>query len=192
MDRIRDQRVDRTRASWRRGAVTAAADAVRVGAVLAGGVLACGVLVGGVLLAPGAAWAEGPGYGGTADQLTLSATTDAVGAGSDDGTVLAVYGAGFRSGSEVTLRIGDGAETTVTADETGALRAAVDASRTGESVFAVGQTPSGSALTLVGFVPTRSGGAGEDSPLRRWLATGLGMVGGAGLLLRRRGAAGPR
>src|SRR6185369_2681711 len=52
-------------------------------------------------LVPAAAVAEGPGYGGTADAVTVQWQAD-----TGDGEGLAVYAFGFRGGSPVALRVG--------------------------------------------------------------------------------------
>jgi len=81
--------------------------------------LAAAVL--GAVGSEGAARADGPGYGGTADALTVQ-WQQPEGA-SDEG--LAVYALGFRGGSPVSLRVGSAATTTVKADLSGAVRVLV-------------------------------------------------------------------
>lgn len=70
---------------------------------------------------PGAALADGPGYGGTADTLTVQ-WQQPEGASAEG---LAVYALGFRGGSPVSLRVGSAATTTVNADLSGAVRVLV-------------------------------------------------------------------
>jgi hypothetical protein len=137
--------------------------------LLAGAVL-------GAVLAPGTALADGPGYGGTADALTVQWEDKSAG--------LAVYALGFKSGSPVRLRVGSGAEESVAADTAGALRlmvgsAAGAAARLtpGTSVVAVGKTPAGAMRTLVGSVPPPAAGTGL-SDVAPW-ATGVALAGAA-------------
>ena len=168
--------------------------------------LAAAVL--GALVSPGAALADGPGYGGTADALTVQWQSPAD-AGTDG---LAVYAVGFRGGSPVNLRVGSTAEQAVTADAAGALRvlvvngvtpaaaptpettvlpvAAGTAGKlsTGTSVLAVGQTPTGDLRTLVGSVPPLSAGRGVQD-LALWAGAAAALA-GAVLWLRRRNPAG--
>lgn len=129
---------------------------------------------------PGQALAEGPGYGGTADQLGVVWWTadDAAGTAAEATAATAepaqtdaivVSGVGFLAGSEVILRIGDQTEFAAVVDATGAVRTVVDLQAvdttvdSGTSVLAVGTTPSGTTLTLVGFVPPRSTIPGRQS-----------------------------
>ena len=145
---------------------------------LAGMAAIAGVSV--IVAPPGVAVAEGPGYGGTADQLSVRwSTTQAVGA------ALTVSGVGFRAGSSVALRVGDTVEELVIADATGAVTAGTAVTEAvGSSIIAVGQTPSGSTLTLVGFVPSPATGDGTRS-LSTWVLPALGIVAIAGVLLGR-------
>ncbi|MEV4706331.1 hypothetical protein [Actinoplanes sp. NPDC049316] len=160
----------------------------------------------GAVVSPGAALADGPGYGGTADALTVQWQQPAAGT---DG--LAVYALGFRGGSPVNLRVGAGAERTVAADASGALRVLVVAAvtpmpaptadttvlpvgaasggglSTGTSVLAVGKTPAGDLRTLVGSVPPVTTGRGVQD-LAPWGGAAAAMA-GAVLWLRRRNAA---
>ncbi|AGL14311.1 hypothetical protein [Actinoplanes sp. N902-109] len=156
----------------------------------------------GATLAPGAALADGPGYGGTADALTVQWDADS---GATDG--LAVYAVGFRGGSPVHLRVGSGDDRTIAADQSGALRVLVLNPTTttpattddttvltiagsgsfsaGTSVLALGQTPAGDARRLVGSVPPAEAGRGVQD-LAPW-AVVLAALAAALLWLRRRG-----
>ncbi|BCJ49566.1 hypothetical protein Asp14428_10410 [Actinoplanes sp. NBRC 14428] len=170
-------------------------------------VLAASVL--GSVLAPGVALADGPGYGGTADSLTvqwrLPAGTTAEG--------LAVYAVGFKSGSPVKLRVGAAAERPVVADAAGALRVIVVSAAAaatpaatpdttvlpvtdpgaagrlspGTSVLAVGQTPAGALRTLVGSVPPPEAGRGLPD-VAPW-AGAAAVLAAAAIWTRRRGGA---
>ena len=130
--------------------------------VLAGAVL-------GAVLAPGTALADGPGYGGTADALTVEWQAQR------DSKELAVYAVGFKGGSPVRLRVGSGAEESIAADTAGALKmlvAQVGAAgrlTPGTSVVAVGKTPAGALRTLVGSVPPPAAGTGL-SDVAPWAA----------------------
>jgi hypothetical protein len=150
-----------------------------------------GILLSAVLasagIAPAPAGADGPGYGGNADALTVLWQNDAQQRG------LAVYAVGFRGGSPVQVRVGSEQERTVTADPAGAvdlvLASAVTSTSTtvaatGASVLVVGHTPAGEMRTLIGAVPPQVSGTGA-AEIVPWLA----VMGGsllAGLLLRRR------
>jgi hypothetical protein len=123
------------------------------------------------------AHADGPGYGGTADRLSVtwqaavpggdglsSGTLPSTGR-SQYGADLAVSGVGFRGRSEVEVRVGSGEPFVVRVDGTGTLRAAAPAAQgqvitTGVSVVATGRTPSGTSKTLIGSVPAPASGAG--------------------------------
>ncbi len=133
-----------------------------------------------VLVTPGVAAAEGPGYGGKADRLILKKKAKDPAKPKESGAELAVFGVGFRAGSQVTLRVGSGADATVHADETGALRVQLNGQTpAGTTIVATGQTPSGSAWTLLGSVP-----ADEPSGGRRdftsWIVAALGVLALAG------------
>lgn len=154
----------------------------------------------GALFAPAPARADGPGYGGDADSLTVrwQPASGAAGEG------LAVYAVGFRGGSAVKLRVGAAGEQAVKADPSGALRilvvkaagitaraselpvleAAAGRLSAGTSVLAVGETPAGDRRTLVGAVPPPAAGAGPADVVP-W-AGSLAVVGGAVLWFRRR------
>ncbi|MEU7907607.1 hypothetical protein [Actinoplanes sp. NPDC049118] len=159
----------------------------------------------GVLTAPGVALADGPGYGGTADALTVQWQPRAA---DDEG--LAVYALGFKGGSPVSLRVGAAAERTVVADAAGALRVLVvnaasapapastpdttvlpvtDGSTSrlssGTSVLAVGKTPAGMTRTLVGSVPPAEAGRGIQD-VAMW-GGAAAVLGAAVLWSRRRG-----
>ncbi|GIE75453.1 hypothetical protein Aph02nite_14030 [Actinoplanes philippinensis] len=90
------------------GARTPASRLVKAGLAAAAVVLGAGV-------APLPANADGPGYGGNADALTVIWEVNAQRRG------LAVYAVGFRGGSSVRVRIGSDAERTVIADQYGAV-----------------------------------------------------------------------
>lgn len=164
----------------------------------------------GVLLAPAAAMAEGPGYGGTADAVSVQWQ-----AGADRAEGLAVYAVGFRSASSVTLRVGAAADRTVYADAAGALQvlvvrgadlAGADSSpgmtvlsvdmgtagrlSPGMSVQLVGPNPAGGTRTLVGAVPPPPAGNGvQDAAPWVALAVVTAVLMGSGLLTRLPGAA---
>jgi len=164
----------------------------------------CGaVALAGVLLTPAAAAAEGPGYGGTADAMTVQWQTEP---SSTEG--LTVDAAGFRADSPVVLRVGSAADQTAVADAIGTLHllvvSAADAVRvrpaagltvvqlaaatgrfsTGLSVQAVGHDPAGGIRTLVGSVPPRAAG-NHVLDAAPWVALGAVLV-GWGLIVRRR------
>jgi len=153
----------------------------------------------------GAALADGPGYGGTADTLTVQWQAQA-GASAEG---LAVYALGFRGGSPVSLRVGSAATTTVTADLSGAVRvlvvggsaatstpAAADATvlpveyiasgrfASGMVVSAVGRTPAGVIRNLVGAIPPAEAGRGAQD-LVGWGAAVALLAGAAGWIRRR-------
>jgi hypothetical protein len=158
------------------------------------------------LLLPGAALADGPGYGGTADALTVDWADDSdAGTATADG--LAVYAVGFEGGSRVTLRVGAAEDRTVDADTSGALRVlvvnsteagqaapaaettvltvtdlATSALSAGTTVQAVGRTPAGTARTLIGAVPPPA--TGSSRPW--WWLAGAGAAGIGALALVRR------
>ena len=132
------------------------------------------VMVGvGIVLAPVSA-AEGPGYGGTADQLAvsweLSPQPGALGAIGQAAPVLdarlAVQGLGFRGLSDIDLRVGDATSVAQTADQTGTVETTVPVpggrAAPGTSVVAIGVTPSGSRRVLIGAVPPRPSGVGPQ------------------------------
>ncbi|WP_153040090.1 hypothetical protein [Actinoplanes sp. TFC3] len=163
--------------------------------------LAAGAVTGALLAsAPGIALADGPGYGGTADALTVQWDAES---GTADG--LAVYAVGFRGGSPVQLRVGSGEDRTIAADQSGALRVLVlgsaaptpitdeetavlrnsDAFSAGTSVLALGQTPAGDVRRLVGSVPPAAAGHGVQDVAPWGIA--VAAVAGAVVWLRRRG-----
>ena len=158
----------------------------------------------GVAAAVGTPMTEGPGYDGRAHSLAVkhrkadrdnpgkgNAGKDTAGRGNagkdkDDvgkraeGDALVVTGRGFRGGSTVRLRIGDGAEATAIADAAGEIRLLLDpGQRPGATVVAVGQTPSGSAMTLVGSVPRDSETGGTPTAVVVIVAA-LGLLALAG------------
>jgi hypothetical protein len=162
----------------------------------------------GAVVSPGAALADGPGYGGTADTLTVQwqppEGTSAEG--------LAVYALGFRGGSPVSLRVGSAPTTTVTADLSGAVRVLVvggqvasptpatpapaDATvlpvehvatgrfAAGTVVSAIGETPAGVIRSLVGAIPPAEAGTGVQD-VAPWAIALAALAGGAGWLRRR-------
>lgn len=161
----------------------------------------------GALTAPGAALADGPGYGGTADTLTVQWKPQAA-------TVegLAVYAVGFKGGSPVNLRVGASAEQAVVADAAGALRVLVVSAASspapaptpdttvlpvingstgrlpsGTSVLAVGETPAGMTRTLIGSIPPAEAGWGIQD-VAPWAAAAAAL-GAVALWSRRRGLA---
>ncbi|GAA3338445.1 hypothetical protein GCM10020358_18530 [Amorphoplanes nipponensis] len=163
----------------------------------------------GALGAEGAALADGPGYGGTADALTVQwqPPEDTRSEG------LAVYAVGFRGGSTVSLRVGSADTRAVTADPSGAVRVlVVDRNAVapapagadtvllpiehvaggqfaaGMTVSAVGETPAGVIRNLVGAIPPPEAGPGVQDVLRWGVALAL-AAGGVGWV-RRRGPGG--
>lgn len=158
----------------------------------------------GAVLAPGAAVADGPGYGGTADALTVQWQPESAA----DTEGLAVYAVGFRGGSTVQLQVGSLDDRTVSADVAGALRvlvvegsaavqevadttvlrvAGASGAGTGTSILVTGETPAGSVRKLVGSVPPAETGTGAGE-LVPW-AVVLSAVAGGGIWLRGRGFA---
>jgi hypothetical protein len=157
--------------------------------LLAGAVLAA-------VAAPAPARAEGPGYGGTADALTVRW---------EESAAVAVYAVGFRGGSTVQLRVGASQERAVTTDPSGALRLVVGRTAAqvgpdttvlplpeattgrlspGTSVLVAGQTPTGALRTLVGAVPPPAASWGPADVVP-W-ATVAALLGGGAVWLRRR------
>jgi MYXO-CTERM domain-containing protein len=154
------------------------------------------------VVAPAAA-TEGPGYGGTADELSVAWTTSdvqvlAMGApGTSDLQIdgsplsLELYGLGFRGRSEVSVSVGSSPAVTMRVDETGTLDLAVPVERLGAgpqpgtSVLVLGRAPSGTTRTLVGAVPPLPSGVGPAQivPIG---AAALALVGGAVAVRRRR------
>jgi hypothetical protein len=159
--------------------------------------------LGAALLVPLApAYADGPGYGGSADKLSVKWST--AGAVSASGTTftppgtptLVVTGLGFRSRSPVVVQVGDQGSTSSRSDEVGELRIAVDADagvdEPGTSVLATGRAPSGTTRVLVGAIPPRPGGVGPMDVVP-WLVGGaLALWAALSVLGRRRRAASGR
>jgi hypothetical protein len=164
------------------------------------------VAVLGAVVSEGAALADGPGYGGTADALTVQwqPPADARTEG------LAVYAVGFRGGSIVRLRVGSAETAAVTTDLSGAIRvlivdesavgsapATADATvlpvadvsggrfSAGMTVSAVGETPAGVIRNLVGAIPPPEAGTGVQDVWRWGVAMAL-LAGGVGWVRRRR------
>lgn len=150
-------------------------------------------------MAPAAAQ-DGPGYGGTADELAVSwAEQDQVLAMGpagpaieleQSGLALAVNGVGFRGRSEVVVTVGTNEPITARVDPTGTLALSVDLDRAaagpqpGTSVVALGRAPGGTSRTLVGAVPPIPAGTGP-ADLVPWIV-GLGLAGAGVVAARRR------
>jgi len=142
------------------------------------------------LLWPAAAWADGPGYGGTADALTADWQPAPEG---EEG--LLVHGSGFRGGSAVSVQFGTSPERSVAADDQGVVEvrvgpgsASAAATRVsvqpGSSIALSGHDPAGSPRLLVGAVPPQSSGVGASAIVPSGVAVAL--AGTIGLGLRRR------
>jgi hypothetical protein len=126
------------------------------------------------------AHAEGAGYGGNADKLTVQWQASS----------LDISGVGFRAGSTVSVRVGSSAERVVTAEPDGSLRLglttleqqAADHKSAGTSVLALGTSPAGTVVTLVGAIPPAAEGKGLQD-LTFWLLAGAAVaaMGTAGL-----------
>ena len=157
-----------------------------------------------VIAAPAAHAADGPGYGGTADELAVVwqpveqvnlAAGPSMAADSElirtdqQSAQLVVRGVGFRGRSEIELRVGAGSTEVLRVDESGTLEAEVptstgDVAEPGTSVIAIGRAPSGAARTLVGAVPPLPSGLGP-ADLVPWVA-GTAAALGAAVMWRRR------
>ena len=135
-----------------------------------------GIMLGAVA-APGAALADGPGYGGTADALTVQWR---------ESSELAVFAVGFKGGSPIRLRVGSATERTMAADDAGALRLTVlEAGQvTGTSVVAMGRTPAGALRTLLGSVPPRATAIGP-ADVAPWGAGTVAAAAGVLAFMRR-------
>lgn len=158
------------------------------------------VLTGSVLLAPAALAQEGPGYGGTADELAVSwkqperiIAMGAPGASIEleaSGLALDVFGLGFRGRSEVVVTVGTNDPVTTRVDPTGTLELSVgledlDAGpQPGTSVVVLGRAPAGTSRTLVGAVPPIPSGKGP-ADLIPWVV-GVALAGAGATALRRR------
>nr|GID89300.1 hypothetical protein Ade03nite_82240 [Actinoplanes derwentensis] len=138
-------------------------------------------------VAPLPAGADGPGYGGTADALTVMWQS-----GVQDRT-LSMYAVGFRSGSAVRVLVGSENEKVVTADSYGsvdlvlasaATTAAPSNAVTGTSVLVTGRSPAGVTRTLVGAVPPQVTGTGVTELVPWTVALAGSLL--AGLWLRRK------
>lgn len=159
-----------------------------------------------VTAAPAAHAVEGPGYGGTADELAvvwqpvdqvnlaagpsfaLSQDPDLIRT-EQEAARLVVRGVGFRGRSEIELRVGAGAADVLRVDESGTLEAEVRAAATeaaapGTSVIAIGRAPSGAARTLVGAVPPLPSGVGP-ADIVPWAAVAVAVI-ATGSVVRRR------
>jgi hypothetical protein len=133
-----------------------------------------------VLLSPGTAAAEGPGYGGGADELKVKWNKG-------KNRTIVIHGVGFGAGSVILVRLGSGDERSVVADPNGVLRLVVDAAvfASGVSILAAGRSPSGTALTLVGSVP-REPDEGGLTDVLEWLVVGVAALAGVGGVAGRR------
>ncbi len=151
---------------------------------------------GAALLLPLAqAHADGPGYGGNADKLSVQwSTAGSVSAAGVTFTApgtptLVISGLGFRSGSPVVVQVGDHGSANSRSDEVGELRVSVEASTEanapGTSVLATGRAPSGTTRVLVGAIPPRPRGVGPMDVVP-WLVGGGLLAWAATTMLRRR------
>ncbi|RZU54374.1 hypothetical protein EV385_6325 [Krasilnikovia cinnamomea] len=115
--------------------------------------MAAGTLA--AVLTPGVALADGPGYGGTADALTVQWE----GRGNNNaGRAVAIYAVGFRGGSSVAVRVGSAPERKVTADAFGGLRVVLvaagrKAGAAARSASGVGAAAGFGSAAMVGAVP---------------------------------------
>ncbi len=164
------------------------------------GAASAALLAGSVLLAPAVLAQEGPGYGGTADELAVSwreperiIAMGAPGTSIDlvaSGLALDVFGLGFRGRSEVVVTVGTNDPVTARVDPTGTLDLAVgledlDAGpQPGTSVVVLGRAPAGTSRTLVGAVPPIPSGTGP-ADLIPWIV-GVALAGAGATALRRR------
>ena len=168
------------------------------------------------LLGASAAYADGPGYGGNAGELTVkwtetaeaipAAPPDVPGEGEtgpdpnkiglqDASQALTILGMGFRASTEVRIQVGDIANVQRKTDQTGTLALDVPASEVGPdapgaSVLATGLSPSGTTRTLVGSVPPKPSGVGPQNIIP-WVAGvfAVGALAYAGQGVRKRRAA---
>jgi hypothetical protein len=154
--------------------------------------------MGSLVSPPAALAAEGPGYGGTADQLAVSwqEVETIVAMGPPDtpldleagGLALDIFGLGFRNRSEVVVTVGTNEPVTTRVDPTGTLDLTVgleqlDAGpQPGTSVVVLGRAPSGTTRTLVGAVPPVPSGIGP-ADLIPWLV-GVALAGATALRRR--------
>ncbi len=159
------------------------------------------MLSGSLVVAPVALASEGPGYGGTADQLDVSwkeaeriVAMGPPGTSLDieaSGLALDIFGLGFRSRSEVVVTVGTNDPVTTRVDPTGTLELAVGLERLsagpqpGTSVIVLGRAPSGTTRTLVGAVPPVPSGPGPADVIP-WLVALAVTAAGATALRRRR------
>ncbi len=164
------------------------------------GAASAALLVGSVLFAPAAMAQEGPGYGGSADELAVSwkeperiIAMGAPGASIDleaSGLALDVFGLGFRGRSEVVVTVGTNEPVTTRVDPTGTLELAVGLEdleagpQPGTSVVVLGRAPGGTSRTLVGAVPPIPSGTGP-AELLPWIV-GVALAGAGATALRRR------
>lgn len=149
-------------------------------------------------ITPAAVAVEGPGYGGTADELAvvwqpveqvalaagarpaLMDNPDLIRTGREAAR-LVIRGVGFRGRSEVELRVGDGSVEQLRVDESGSLDVELQQrqaaqSLPGTSVIAIGRAPSGAARTLVGAVPPLPSGLGP-ADIVPWVVVAVGGLG---------------
>ena len=142
------------------------------------------------------AHADGPGYGGNADKLSVQwSTAGSVSAAGVTFTApgtptLVISGLGFRSGSPVAVQVGDHGSASSRSDEVGELRISVEASTEsnapGTSVLATGRAPSGTTRVLVGAIPPRPRGVGPMDVVPWLVGGGLLALGATSMLRRRR------
>lgn len=157
------------------------------------------------ILWPAVAQADGPGYGGSADRLSVSWAAGSGGSaalpgggGGSGADLLVVTGLGFRGLSAVSLQVGNRGAAVHRSSDVGSVRIEVPSSEVptapGTSVIAIGRAPSGTTRTLVGAVPPRSHGPSPtDVVVVLGGALGLTMVvarQGGRVVRRRRAQAG--
>jgi len=164
------------------------------------GAASAALLAGSVLWAPAALAQEGPGYGGTADELAVTWTEPdrVLAMGGPAASIeleasnlaLDVFGLGFRSRSEVLVTVGTNNPVTTRVDPTGTLDLSVGLERLdagpqpGTSVVVLGRAPAGTSRTLVGAVPPVPSGTGP-ADLIPWVV-GVAAAGAGATALRRR------
>jgi len=163
------------------------------------GAATAALVAGSVLVAPAALAQEGPGYGGTADELAVTWTEgeELLAMGEPGSTIdlegsnlaLDVFGLGFRGRSEVVVTVGTNDPVTTRVDPTGTLELSVglqqlDAGpQPGTSVVVLGRAPAGTSRTLVGAVPPVPSGTGP-ADLIPWIV-GLALAGAGAAAVRR-------
>ena len=156
--------------------------------------------------APEAPAPEAPPAEAPADQPLAAASVGGAGRGvsagvrvpaadpqlQNDALALMVRGLGFRSKSEIEVRIGSDLPVVTRADGAGALAVSLDPAKLGGaqpgvSVMAVGRNQSGTQVTLFGSIPPVADGSGPMS-IVPWAAASI-TVAGLALWMRRRHAA---